>query len=206
MNLSRSTNRYRENRKDDQALRERMKELAHKHKRYGSPRLHALLKKEGKVINHKRTERIYAEESLAIRRKKKKKRSPFLRVPLPEATMPNETWSMDFVHDACANGTKVKVLTIVDNFTRSCPGLLTQSSIPGRKVTAFLDQQAMMQGYPGSIRVDNGPEFTGKHFQQWANNVGFISITLNPENQRITLLSKVSTASFGMNVSTSIGF
>ena len=120
--------------------------------------------------------------------------------------MPNETWSMDFVHDACANGTKVKVLTIVDNFTRSCPGLLTQSSIPGRKVTAFLDQQAMMQGYPGSIRVDNGPEFTGKHFQQWANNVGFISITLNPENQRITLLSKVSTASFGMNVSTSIGF
>ena len=86
--------------------------------------------------------------------------------------MPNETWSMDFVHDSCANGAKVKVLTIVDDFTRSCPGLLTQSSIPGRRVTAFLDQQAITHGYPGSIRVDNGPEFTGKHFQQWAEQCG----------------------------------
>ena len=125
MNLSRSTNRYREDRKDDQGLRERMKELAHKHKRFGSPRLHALLKKEGRVKNHKRTERIYAEEGLAIRRKKRKKRILSLRVPLPEATVPNETWSMDFVHDSCTNGAKVKVLTIVDDFTRSCPGLLT---------------------------------------------------------------------------------
>lgn len=153
MNLSRSTNRYRGNRKDDQDLRERMKELAHQHKRYGSPRLHALLKKEGKVKNHKRTERIYAEEGLAIRRKRKKKRIPCLRVPLPEATMPNETWSMDFVHDSCITGTRIKVLTVVDDFTRSCPGLLTQSSIPGRGVTNFLDQRAVIQGYPQSIRV-----------------------------------------------------
>lgn len=172
MNLSRSTNRYHENRKDDQELRERMKELAHKHKRYGSPRLHALLKKEGRVKNHKRTERIYAEEGLAIRRKKRKKRMPFLRVPLREATVPHETWSMDFVHDSCINGTRIRVMTVVDDFTRSCPGLLTQSSIPGRRVTAFLDQQAIIHGYPKSIRVDNGPEFTGKHFQQWAQQRG----------------------------------
>ena len=149
-----------------------MKELAHKHKRYGSPRLHALLKKEGKVISHKRTERIYTEEGLAIRRKKRKKRMPFLRITLPEATVPNETWSMDFVHDACTNGAIVKALTGVDDFTRSCPGLLTQSSIPGRGVTNFLDQRAVIQGYPQSIRVDNGPEFTGKRFQQWAEQRG----------------------------------
>jgi putative transposase len=180
VNLSRSTNRYKENRKDDQDLRERMKELAHKHKRYGSPRLHALLKKEGKVKNHKRTERIYAEEGLAIRRKKRKKRIPFLRVPLPEATMPNETWSMDFVHDSCITGTKIKVLTVVDDFTRSCPGLLTQSSIPGRGVTNFLDQRAVIQGYPQSIRVDNGPEFTGKHFQQWAEQHGIYIDYIEP--------------------------
>lgn len=168
VHFSRSTNRYQQKEKDDQDLRERMKELAHKHKRFGSPRLHVLLKKEGQVKNHKRTERIYAEEGLAIRRKKRKKRIPFLRVPLPEATMLNETWSMDFVHDSCTNGTKVKVLTIVDDFTRSCPGLFTQASIPGRKVTDFIDQQAIIHGYPGSIRVDNGPEFKGQHFQQWA--------------------------------------
>lgn len=180
MNLSRSTNRYRGNRKDDQDLRERMKELAHQHKRYGSPRLHALLKKEGKVKNHKRTERIYAEEGLAIRRKRKKKRIPCLRVPLPEATMPNETWSMDFVHDSCITGSRIKVLTVVDDFTRSCPGLLTQSSIPGRGVTNFLDQRAVIQGYPQSIRVDNGPEFTGKHFQQWAEQRGIYIDYIEP--------------------------
>ncbi len=118
MHLSRSTNRYRENRKDDQDLGERRKELAHRHRRYGSPRLHALLKKEGQVKNHKRTERIYAEEGLAIRRKRKKKRVLFLRVPLPVASMPNETWSMDFVHDSCANSSKIKVLTVVDDFTK----------------------------------------------------------------------------------------
>jgi putative transposase len=75
--------------------------------------------------------------------------------------MPNKTWSMDFVHDSCINGARVRVLTGIDEFTRSCPRLFTQSSIPGRKVTTFLDQQAMIQGYPRHIRVDNGPEFTG---------------------------------------------
>jgi putative transposase len=170
--LSRSTNRYQNNKKDDHVLRNRMKELADKHKRYGSPRLHVLLKKEGLVQNHKRTERIYVEEGLSIRRKRKKKKIPFLRVPLPEATMHNETWSMDFVHDFCVSGTRIKVLTIVDDFSRSCPGLLTQSSIPGRKVTSFLDQCAVLSGYPQSIRVDNGPEFTGKYFQQWAQQRG----------------------------------
>jgi len=145
-----------------------MKILANKHKRFGSPRLHALLKKEELVKNHKRTERIYAEEGLSIRRKRNKKQGIFLRAPLPEATTINETWSIDFVHDSCTNGTRVRVLTIVDDFTRSCPGLLTQSSIPGHRVTAFLDQLAIIHGYPASIRVDHGPEFTGKHFQQWA--------------------------------------
>jgi putative transposase len=145
-----------------------MKEMANQHKRYGSPRLHALLKKEGYVQNHKRTERIYTEEGLMIRRKRKKKQTHLLRVPLPEPSMPNEIWSMDFIHDSCANGTRIRVLTIVDDFTRSCPGLLTQSSIPEHRVTIFLDQLAVIHGYPQSIRVDNGPEFTGKHFQQWA--------------------------------------
>ena len=146
--------------------------MAHRHRRYGSPRLHALLKKERQVKNHKRTERIYAEEGLAIRRKRKKKRVLFLRVPLPVASMPNETWSMDFVHDSCANSSKIKVLTVVDDFTKFCPGLLTQSSIPGHRVTAFLDNLAIIHGYPGAIRVDNGPEFIGKHFQQWAQQRG----------------------------------
>jgi len=168
LNVTRSTNRYRAAEKDDQELRIRMKELANRHKRYGSPRIHVLLKREGLVINHKRTERIYREEGLSIRRKRKKKLKVSLRVPLSPASMPNEIWSMDFLCDACANGGRIRILTIVDDYTRTSPGLLVRSSIPGHRVTTFLDQQSMLYGYPQSIRVDNGPEFTGKHFQQWA--------------------------------------
>ena len=90
MNVTRSTNRYRAAEKDDQELRTRMKELANRYKRYGSPRIHVLLKREGLVINHKRTERIYREEGLSIRRKRKKKLKVSLRVPLSPASMPNE--------------------------------------------------------------------------------------------------------------------
>lgn len=154
--------------KEDQALRDRMKALAKDHKRYGSPRLHVLLKKEGLVVNHKRTERIYREKGLQLRRKRKKKPNSLLRIPMPQASMANEIWSMDFVHDSCADGGKLRVLTIVDDFTKVSPGLLTHSSISGKKVTAFLDHLYVLYGFPKAIRVDNGPEFTGKAFQQWA--------------------------------------
>lgn len=131
---------------------------------------------------------------------------PLLRVPLPGASIPNETLSMDFVHDSCVNGARIKVLTIVDDFTRFCPGLLTQSSIPGRRVTSFLEQRAVIHGYPQSIRVDNGPEFTGKHFQCCGlSDEEFISTIPNRESQRIMLLSRASTANSGMNASMNIG-
>jgi putative transposase len=168
VNVFRTTNRYQATEKDDKELRTRMKDLAKRHKRYGSPRIHVLLKRAGLVINHKRTERIYVEEGLSIRSKRRKKLKVSPRVPLSASTMPNEIWSMDFLHDACANGGRIRILTIVDDFTRTCPGLLVRSSIPGHRVTSFLDQRSMLNGYPRSIRVDHGPEFTGTHFQQWA--------------------------------------
>jgi len=87
---------------------------------------------------------------------------------MPQASMANEIWSMDFVHDSCADGGKLRILTIVDDFTKVSPGLLAHSSISGKKVTAFLDHLSVLYGFPKAIRVDNGPEFTGKVFQQWA--------------------------------------
>jgi putative transposase len=147
-----------------------MRELAHKHKRYGSPRLHALLRREGFVINHKRTERLYREEGLSLRKRTKKKRAVSVRVQMPPAARPHEVWSMDFCSDACGNGKRFRVLTIVDDFTRVSPGILVNPSIPGIKVTEFIDQVALSHGYPERIRVDNGPEFTSRTFQQWAEN------------------------------------
>jgi len=174
VNLNRSTSQYKPVKKNDDELRNRMKELAYKHKRYGSPRLHVLLKKEGQIINHKKTERIYKEEGLSLRRPTKKKRILPVRVHMIAASRLNEVWSIDFMSDSLADGRRFRVLTIVDDFTRESPGILAYSSIPAKRVTAFIDQIAIFHGYPGLIRVDNGPEFTSANFHQWAEKYDII--------------------------------
>lgn len=165
----RSTNRYNLAERNEQVLRDRMRELAKRHNRFGSPRLHTLLKREGLVKNHKRTERIYREEGLCLSNRKKKKSVSPLRVPMPAATRPNETWSLDFLSDACASGRRLRILTMIDDFSRIPPGILVNSSITGKRVTQFIDQVSMFHGYPENIRVDNGPEFVSETFQVWAS-------------------------------------
>jgi putative transposase len=145
-----------------------MKALAHRHKRYGSPRLHILLKKEGLVINHKRTERIYREEGLSLKGRKTKKRIPLVRIQMPAAHRANEVWSMDFMSDALSDGRRFKILTVVDDFSRFCPAILAERSIPAVRVTALIDQISSLYGSPRRIRVDNGPEFTSAAFHGWA--------------------------------------
>jgi putative transposase len=115
-----------------------MKELAYIHRKYGCPRLHVLLKKEGLVINHKRTARIYKEQELSLRRKVKKRRIPLLRIPMPPARKPDEIWSMDFMSDNLSTGRRVNILTIVDDFSRISPGILVDSSVPAKKVTHIM--------------------------------------------------------------------
>jgi putative transposase len=166
--LNRSTNQYRSKQRDDSKIRERIRELADRYKRYGSPRIHALLRREGIVINHKRTERIYAQEGLALRRKKGKKLSVEARVPMVPAERVNQVWSMDFISDSLASGKRFRALTIIDDFTRLSPGIEVSTSLPGQRVTRFLDELALSHGYPERIRVDNGPEFVSKDFTLWA--------------------------------------
>ncbi len=149
-------------------LRTRMKELADKRHRFGCPRIHIVLKREGLVVNHKRTERIYREEKLSLRVRKKKKRASNIRLMLPEATRPNERWSMDFVQDKLWNGRRFRALTIVDVFSKSCPWIEVDTSIGGDRVARVLDQVAEERGLPESITIDNGPEFAGKALDAWA--------------------------------------
>jgi len=172
VNLNRSSGQYKGSPRDDSHVRERIRELADKHKRYGSPRIHALLRREGIAINHKKTERIYREEGLPLRRKRRKKLSNRARVILGSATRLNEVWSMDFVSDALACGRRFRVLTVVDDYSRLSPGIEVSSSIPGQRVTRFLDQVSLHHGYPERIRVDNGPEFLSKDFTTWASKRG----------------------------------
>ncbi len=171
--LCRSSCRYQAKPKNDDEIRLRLRDLAEKRRKFGSPRLHILLRREGHLINHKRTERLYREEGLSLRLRKRKKRTSQLRVAMDKPGRPNQHWSMDFVSDSLYNGRRFRVLTVVDNFTRECPALEVDHSLTGHRVTRVLDRIALFRDLPEVITVDNGSEFTSKAFDLWAfkNNV-----------------------------------
>jgi len=152
--LCRNTLRYKRRPDNDEGLRKRLKELAEKRRRFGCRRLHVLLKREGLVINRKRTERIYREEKLSLRIRRKKKGASQGRVELTKATRPNELWAMDFVSDALSNGRRLRLLPIIDTYTKECFKIETDTSIGGRRVAAILSQIASMRGLPEHIIID----------------------------------------------------
>ena len=172
MSLWRSTHAYKPKTVGDGVLRTRLRELAETRRRFGCPRLHVLLKREGLVVNHKRTERIYRQEGLSLRLKKRKRRPAGARIKLPVPQGPNERWSMDFVQDALQDGSKFRALTIVDDFSRQCPVIEVDTSIGGFRVARVLDRLSDLHGLPKSITVDNGPEFAGKTLDAWAYRKG----------------------------------
>lgn len=172
VDISRTAYGYHPCREDDSKLRQRLKELAAQRKRFGSPRLHILLKREGLVINHKRTERIYTEEGLALRKKRRRKGAAGIRIPIAAPERPNQKWSMDFVTDSLVTGRRFRALTIVDDYTRECPALEVDTSLGGRRVVSVLERLGEMRGLPEVITVDNGPEFAGKALDEWAYRRG----------------------------------
>jgi putative transposase len=166
--LDRSSFRYQPKPDKNAALRVRLRELAEQRRKFGSPRLLVLLQREGHQINHKRVERLYREEGLSLRSKKRKKRISHLRVVLDRPEQANQHWSMDFVSDSLWNGRRFRVLTIVDDLTRECPALEVDHSLPGLRVVRVLDRLAATRGLPRIITVDNGPEFISKAMDAWA--------------------------------------
>jgi putative transposase len=157
---------------NDERLRERMRELAHQRRRFGCPRIHLMLQREGLVINHKRTERIYRQEGLSLRKRKRKKTAAMTRVILPAAARPNERWSMDFVTDSIVTGCRFRALVIVDDYSRECPAIEVDTSLGGHRVVQVLERLAESRGLPEVITLDNGPEFTGKALDEWAYSRG----------------------------------
>ena len=151
-------------------MRKRIRELAEVRVSYGYKRIHVLLLREGWKVNHKRVYRLYRMEGLAMRTKKPRRRhvSSRNRAEVPAATAPNEIWSMDFMHDELFNGDRLRLLTLVDNFTRVSPWIEVDRSIPASRVVEVLDRVAASRGLPKTIQVDNGTEFTSKILDQWA--------------------------------------
>jgi len=150
----------------------RLRELATVRVRFGYRRLHVLLQREGWAVNHKRVYRIYGEENLMVRTKKRRKIASQARTPQGQAQRPNEQWSMDFVHDRMEDGRALRVLTVVDNFSRECLALEADRALSGDRVAATLDRVARGRGYPKSIRVDNGTEFYSQAMDRWAYRHG----------------------------------
>jgi putative transposase len=114
-----------------------------------------MLKREKLVVNHKRTERIYREEGLVLRRKRRRKGAAGARVIIPAAVRRNEQWYMDFVSDSIVTGRKFRALTIVDNYTRECPVIEVDISLGGARVVNVLDRLSETRGLPEVITIDN---------------------------------------------------
>jgi len=175
--ISRSSRRYTPASNNDDALREQLKALAVQYPKYGYLMLHNLLRRDGLVVNKKRTYRLYRCEGLQVRTKKRK-RLQRPRQPMAVLTRVNERWSMDFVYDQLANGRRFRVLNVIDDFSREMIGQLVMFSISGHQVTRFLNQLIDVRGAPSRIVCDNGTEFTSKAMFFWSKEsrvgLGFI--------------------------------
>jgi len=178
--LASSTWHYRRRRDPQPALRTRLRELAEAKRRYGCPRLTVLLRREGWRVNHKRIERLYREEGLAVRRRRRGKHVAVPRQPRPRPQQANECWSMDFMQDTLADGRVFRVLTIVDHFTRECPALAVDVGFSGARVAQVLERLAATRGLPRRLVVDNGPEFASQALDQWAHQHGITLDFIQP--------------------------
>jgi putative transposase len=170
-----STYPYKPHRRGQADIEKRIKEICETRIRYGYRRVHVLLRREGWMINMKRTRRIYAELGLQLRNKTPKRRvKAKLREDRSPAAMPNETWAMDFVHDQLATGKRLRVLTVVDIFSKFSPAVDPRFSYRAEDVVRTLERVCGIVGYPRTIRVDQGSEFVSRDLDLWAYTKGVI--------------------------------
>lgn len=170
LGADRSMIRYRGKRTDDEAIRERLRELANERHRFGFRRLGVLLEREGIVMNRKKLLRLYREEGLVVRRRKGRKRALGTRIPMVVPDGPNQCWSLDFVSDAFTDGRRFRILCVIDNFSRECLALVADTSLSGAQVGRELDRIIAIRGNPKTIISDNGTELTSMTILQWTKD------------------------------------
>jgi putative transposase len=150
-------------------LEKRIKVLSRKHPRYGYRLITQLLRNEGWQVNRKRVQRVRRQAGLQVIKKSRKTRrmreSPAERL---RARRPRQVWSYDFIHDRLENGAGLKMLTVLDEFTRECLGILAARSITASGVIEFLELLILKHGTPENVRSDNGPEFVAGAVKEWA--------------------------------------
>lgn len=170
--LAPKTYRYRSLRSDDDELRSRLRRLAAERRRFGYRRLLILLRREGIVVNHKRLFRLYREERLTVRKRGGRKRALGTRAPMTIPQGPNSRWSLDFASDVLSDGRRLRILVVVDDFSRECLALVADRSLTGRRVVRELERIAALRGLPLMIVSDNGTELTSHAILGWQQEHG----------------------------------
>jgi len=167
--MSASVYLYRSVARDAEVLRMRIREITNTRVHYGYRRVHVMLRREGFQDNVKRVYRLYREAGLSLRLKRpRRNKAARLRQPKQIVTAINEIWSMDFVADALFDGRKLRMLTVVDNYTRECLAIDVGQSLKGEDVVRTLNDIVARRGLPVTIKTDNGSEFIGKVMDRWA--------------------------------------
>jgi putative transposase len=171
--IGRSSLRYRSQGRDETALRTRLRTLALERVRFGYRRLQILLEREGIVANHQRVDRLDRAEGVAVRRRPRKRVAGQRGEVVTVATQPNQCWSLDFLSEALANGRRLRLLSVLDTFTREALAIEVDTSLPSARVVGVLDQVVADRGArPEEIGLDNGPELTSRALDQGAHDKG----------------------------------
>jgi putative transposase len=180
--ISRSVARYEpKEREGESELRDQIRGLSRRHKRYGYRRVTALIRREGLIVNHKRVHRLWKEEGLALpRRRPKRRRAGETVEVVNKATHKDHVWAYDFVEDRTEKGSKLRMLNIVDEYTRECLAIRVERSIDSLKVIDTLNWLFLTRAVPSHIRSDNGPEFIAKALKGWLVEVGCKTIYIEP--------------------------
>jgi putative transposase len=179
--LNRKSCRYQKRRRTDGALIERLRELAMRNPRFGYRRIHALLKREGCRVNLKCIYRLWKQQNLSLPKKRPRKIRPRATVGIvPQATRANQIWTYDFVFDQSLSGKSLKMLTLIDEFTRECLAVEVGVSIKSERVRQILKRVCFEKGMPEVIRSDNGSEFIGKAVGDWLEKSGIKRLFIEP--------------------------
>lgn len=167
LRVDRSSVRYQSKPPDDADLREAIRHVAAKRRRFGYRRIHVMLERQGILMNQKKLRRLYREEKLQVRKRGGRKRALGTRRPMLLPSRANERWSLDFVSDSFTDGRRFRVLAVVDDFSRECLALVADTSLSGLRVTRELTHLIQQREKPKTIVSDNGTELTSMAVLKW---------------------------------------
>jgi putative transposase len=167
---------------DEEALRAFLRAFSKERPRWGWRRAAKALRREGRHVNNKRVQRLWRDEGLRVpyRKRKKPLRGLGTAVGAMSLIAPNALWALDFQFDTTEDNRTIKLLNVIDEFTRECPAIVVERSIDADRVVATLDRLVVERGAPAFVRFDNGPEFIAHAVADWCRFNGVGAVFIDP--------------------------